>query len=357
MNEVHTNRALNRALLARQGLLERQAGSCVRMVEQLGGMQAQQARPPFAGLWSRLTNLDRGELTKAIEQRQLVRALFWRGTLHLVSTRDYLAWRETLQKMLTSGMQAILGDRAATFDKDRVLDAAAGLFAAHSRTFTELRRALIELFPGADERAMGYFVRTHLHLISVPESGSPWAFPGDCEFALIEKAAPKKATSPIERYLAAFGPATVADFQAWSGFKGAQPLFEKAELVTFTDERKRTLYDIPEAPRPDPATPAPVRFIAEFDNLVLGHADRTRIIADEHRPKITTKNLLVPGTILVDGFVSGTWKCERKKKDATLVIAPFLKLPAGVKRELTEEGERFVRFLEPDSTNRSVTFA
>jgi hypothetical protein len=161
----------------------------------------------------------------------------------------------------------------------------------------------------------------------------------------------------VRRYLAAFGPATPGDAQTWSGMPGMREVFERMhrELVTFRDERKRQLFDLPEAPRPDEDTPAPVRFLPEYDNVVLSHDDRSRIIATEHRSKLILKNLVVLGGFTVDGFVAGAWKVEvKKKKEAVLTLSPFAALAKKAKAEVEAEAERLVEFLEPDSPKHSV---
>lgn len=273
-----------------------------------------------------------------------------------MSARDYRAFRPALQPMLTGAMRSILRDRLGSFDLEAVVTEARRLFAERPRTFTEIRTALIARFPDADERAMGYAVRTQLPLIIVPED-HPWGFRVDGDFALAED----WLSGPVEGdpdprplvlgYLAAFGPATTADVQAWSGLSGLAPILNdlRPQLRVFRDERKRELFDLPDAPRPPEDTPVPARFVGDFDNLVLSHADRTRIIADEHRPVVVTKNGLVLGTFLVDGFVAGTWKVTRVRKAATLTVTPFASLAAAVQTELAEEGEALVHFLEPDA--------
>jgi hypothetical protein len=338
-------------------LLKRESAEPLAVVEKLGGLQAQQARPPFAGLWTRIAGFKRDDLLKALCDRKIVRATTLRGTLHLTSPADFALWRPVLQTTFTAGAHAILRERLATFDQARVLETAAACFKNCPRTFTGLRDELVAAFPDGDERGMGYFVRMHLPVASVPDPNAAWGFSSDAEFDLrFTHESEGDAESLVLRYLAAFGPASIADFQAWSGLKQAKPVFDqlKAKLRLFQDDKKRVLFDLPDAPRPDAGTPAPVRFIAEFDNLVLGHADRARIVADEHRPRIVTKNLLVLGTIIVDGFVAGTWKCERKKKEATLRIEPFEKLAPKIRKALEEEGEQLARFLEPDAVSVSI---
>lgn len=360
---VLTSRALNRALLARQMLLAREECLSVDAIERLAGLQAQQARPPFVGLWSRLARFRREDLHSLLREGQVVRATLMRCTLHLMSRRDYLAFRPALQPALTQGMRSILRDRLETFDLEAVLGAARELFAKGPRTFTPVRAALAERFPQGDERAMGYAVRLNLPLLSAPED-HPWGFRADAPFALtgVGSAEPRSPeTSPHElvlRCLVAFGPASAADVQAWSGLQGLAPVLRelRPRLEVFRDERRRELFDLPEAPRPPEDTPAPARFVADFDNLILSHADRTRVIADAHRPAVITRNALVLPTILVDGFVAGTWKLARARQTAVLAVMPFAALPAAAREELAAEAEPLARFLEPDAAALDLRF-
>lgn len=357
-----TLRQLNRATLARQMLLARETAAAVAAVERLAGLQAQLARPPFAGLWTRVKGFQRGDLLQPLRERQIIRATAMRGTLHLMSASDYVAFRGALQPMLTKGMQAILRERAQGLDMDGLQAEACEFFGGKPATFDALRNHLKAKHPGADERAMGYAIRMHLPLVQVPTDDA-WGFPAASAFALADDWLGKKvptveapAHTLVRRYLAAFGPATPRDAQVWSGLQSLRAAFEelRPELVTFRDERKRELFDLPDAPRPEEDSPAPVRFLPEFDNLVLAHDDRTRVIADEHRPKVTLKNLQVRATFLVDGFVAGTWKVERKKKIATLVLEPFGKLARKTLAELEREGEALLRFVEEDAQETGV---
>jgi hypothetical protein len=361
--ETLTRKALNRALLARQMLLAREETSALAVIEHLVGLQAQLARPPFTGLWSRIARFQREELRSLIQSRQVVRGTLMRCTLHLMSSRDYAAFRPALQPALTLGMRSILRDRAKSFDLDTLLIEARRLFAERPRTFAEARAVLLELIPDADERAMGYAVRTHLPLILVPGEHE-WGFPGDADFALAEEwlAGPldpqDRPHALILRYLAAFGPASATDIQAWSGLAGLAAVLNelRPQLRVFRDERRRELFDLPEAPRPPEDTPVPVRFVADFDNLILSHADRTRIIADEHRSVVITNNGQVLPTFLVDGFVAGTWKVSRFRKRAMLTVSPFAPLSSAAKSELAVEGQRLARFLQPDADQFDLQF-
>jgi hypothetical protein len=351
-----TTRALNRALLARQMLLDRAAVPPLRAIERVVGLQAQQARPPFLGLWTRTAGFKREDLLKLLHARKVVRVTLMRGTLHLAASADYLAFRGALQPALSGGMQSIVRQRHASLDVDAVSAAAGLCFRAKPQTFVELRSALLDKFPGLDERAMGYVARMCLPLVTVPDD-SEWGFGGDTVFTSAETwlgktMGPENRTEEfILRYLAAFGPATVADAQAWSGLGKLKPVFDalRPRLEVYRDERKRELFDVPGGLWPGEDAPAPVRFLPGFDTAILGHADRTRIVPDEHRGRVTTKNLQVLPVILLDGFVAGTWDIAVKKKSATLTITPFTKISAKVKKDLEAEGAAVAQFAAPEA--------
>jgi hypothetical protein len=360
--DVLTAKDLNRALLARQALLERQKTTVARILTHLVALQAQVPRPPFVALWTRMRDFDRHDLLKPLTKRSVVRVVAMRGTLHLMTGQDAVALRGAMQPMLTRGMETILRERATDLDLGQLATAALRFFDKAPATFDALRKHLKERFPKGDERAMAYAIRMHVPLVQVP-TDALWGFPASADFALADDWLGRKIstdTAPahalVTRYLAAFGPATPADAQCWLGLQGLRDVFEdlRPSLATFRDERSRELFDLPRAPRPGADTPAPVRFLAEFDNVLLAHADRSRIIEDRFKPKVITKNLLIPGTFLVDGFVAGTWKVERKAKAATLHLAPFLPLQRKTIAALVEEGERLIRFVEPEAVVPSV---
>jgi hypothetical protein len=357
-----TRGALNRATLARQMLLQREAVKPVTAVERLAGLQAQAARPPFVGLWSRLDGFRREDLVRAIECQQVVRGTLMRGTLHLVTRTDYVRFRRTLQPMLTAGLRAILRGRMESLDVAGAVAEARAWFDEAPRTFDQLRARLERRFAGADVRGLAYAVRMELPLLQVPAPDERWAYAARADFAVAEtwlgaSLTPRDDSQGLVlRYLEAFGPASVADAQTWCGLGGLVDVFEqlRPKLCTFQDERGRELFDLPHAPRPDADQDAPVRFLPEWDNLLLSHADRSRVIADAHRPAITTANLRLPGTFLVDGFVAGTWVASRRKKAATLELRPFSPLSRSARTALEEEGESLVRFMEPDATTFSM---
>ena len=354
---VLTARALNRATLARQMLLRREKVKPAAAIERLGGIQAQLPRPPFIGLWSRVEGFQREHLIKAIEQREVVRGTMMRATLHLATRTDYASMRAAIQPMLSQGAAAVLKDRAKGIDVTKVVAAARAFFDKKPGTFAALRDHLLALNPGLDERAMGYMVRLNLPLLMTPESGARWGYSSTADFAVAEtwlgERLPEddRADLMALRYLAAFGPASADDFRTWSGLAAARAIVDglRPKLRTFRDERGRELFDLPKAPLPDADEEAPVRFLPEYDGVLLGYNERTRIIAAEHKPAMFRKNLIVPAAFLVDGFVAGLWSIERRRKTATLVLQPFIKLTKAVRQALEEEGDALVRFVESDA--------
>jgi hypothetical protein len=353
---------LNRATLARQMLLERAPVTAVAAVERLAGMQAQEPKHPCIGLWTRVEGFDRDELLRALKRREIVRATLMRSTLHLMSAADYAALRMALQPSMSIA-QRVLGV-SGELDVDAVLPAARELLHGRALAFDEIRARLQESFPEVNHRALGYAVRTLLPLVMVPSEAERWGFARIASFApadewLDEPLAEADAEALVTRYLGAFGPAAAKDVQTWSGVGAMRAVLDRMRdrLEVFVDERGRELFDLPDAPRPDADVPAPPRLLPEFDNLVLAHDDRTRIVADEHRPRVTTKNLRVRATFLVDGIVRGTWSIAVKRKVATLALDPFEALPKRSVKELEREGEALLHFVEPDAKGWEVTLA
>jgi winged helix DNA-binding protein len=352
-------------------LLERERTNVVRAVEKLCGLQAQLARPPHVGLFSRVAGYRREVFNRALHERKLVRATSMRATLHVLSARDFADHRITLQPMLSAAVGQVLrgwnrGRSAPSKhpDLESVVATARAFFARRPATFDDLRQELAKRHPRAEPRVLAYAVRMHLPLVQVP-TDAPWGFPAAADFTLAESwldgplAEIADLPAFVMRYLAAFGPASVADMQNWSGLRRLDDAFAAArpKLVSFRDEKGRELFDLPRAPRPDPETPAPVRFLPEYDSLVLGHADRTRVISDEFRRVIFTKNLQILPTFLVDGRAAGSWKIERKKTSATLVATTFSRLSRRAREDLANEATELLAFAEPDATTRNVRFA
>jgi Winged helix DNA-binding domain len=354
-------RGLNRATLARQMLLSRERIKPLRAIERLVGLQAQLPRPPHVGLWSRLEGFRREDLLALLQRRDAVRATMMRGTLHVVSAKDYSALRATLQPMLTRAMVTILRDRLKGLDVEKLAAEAEASLTEQPRTFTQLREVLSKRHPKGDERAMGFAVRCSLPLVQVPTEDA-WGFPADSCFAPARAwlggtlRASDASEDLVLRYLAAFGPATATDVQTWSGLQGVKEVIERLrpKLHVLHGERKRVLYDLKAAPRPSEDAIAPARFLPEFDNLLLSHTDRRRFVADRFRSRVFLPALRIAPTFLVDGFVAGSWSAKRAKDAATLTIEPFEPLAKATQSELAAEGERLLRFLETSARSFDV---
>lgn len=366
-HDVLTLRQLNRATLARQMLLAREAVRPLDAIERLVAMQAQWPKPPYFGLWTRIEGFERSHLTSLLTARKAVRATFLRGTLHVVSSKDFVAFRPAIRPVLEAAMRMILDTRLDGIDLGRLVSTARRLLDGQPQTFETLRDRLLETGLSKDERAMGYAVRMLLPLVQVPEADEPWGFPARASFAPAEtwlgRQLPDKtdrADALVMRYLAGYGPASAADIQAWAGL-GKQTVAEtldrlRPRLRTFHDERKRELFDLPDAPRPDADTPAPVRLVPEYDNLITTRADE-RFVARSDRPRVFLSALRVAATVLVDGFVAGVWKLQAAKKGVTVTIEPFEAMASRVRKDVAAEAEAAARFAEPDARAVDVKFA
>jgi hypothetical protein len=357
-----STRALNRALLARQLLLARQSLPATDAVSRVGGLQAQLARPPFVGLWTRLRAFERAQLLAPVRGREIVRATAMRGTIHLMTAADYCAHRGALQPTFDRGLRSVGKSWVDTTDLAALDAQARAYFGGAPATFEALRDHLAATDDRGNIRLCGYAVRMRLPLVQVP-TDAPWGWPAAAEFALAEawfghpvRLESGDARALVRHYLAAFGPATPADAQAWSGIAGLRATFDtlRDELMSFRDERGRELFDLPDAPRPDADAEAPVRLLPEFDTAILGHADRSRIVPDAYRSRLVTKNLFVPATILVDGFVVGSWTAASTRKTATLTITPFAKVAKRTRTELEAEAEALLAFTEPEAGKAEV---
>ena len=361
-------RALNRAFLERQMLLRRWNLSAADAIEHLVGMQAQAPNPPYIGLWARLEDFDPGGLSRLILNRQAVRIALMRNTIHLVTASDALALRPLVQSIFDRDLRSNYNHGAALKGLDLEAVAAAGraLLEERPRTGRELGALLAGRWPDRAPASLAHAVRGMEPLVQVPPRGL-WGESGPAAHTTAESwlgsplAHDYSLDEMVTRYLGAYGPATVMDAQTWSGLTRLREVFERLrpQLLTFRDEGGKELFDLPDAPRPDPETPAPPRFLAEFDNATLSHANRTRIIFDQYRRTIASRNGMVPGMVLVDGFVSATWKIEKTKKTATLEITQFKPLLRKDCDAVAAEGERLLSFLaEPEDTRQtSVRFA
>ncbi|WP_280892627.1 winged helix DNA-binding domain-containing protein [Streptomyces sp. LBL] len=344
-------RALNRATLGRQLLLRRAGLSAKSAVDHLLGLQAQNVKPPYYALAARLDGFAPAELSGLMADREVVRIVSMRSTIHTHTAEDCLTLRPLVQpardRELTNFRKGLQG-----VDLDRLAALARDLVEAEPRTMKQLRETLLAEWPDADPGALAVAARCKLPLVQVTPRGL-WGRSGQVALTTAEQwlsrtAEPTPAPdATVLRYLAAFGPASVKDMQTWAGLTRLREAFERLrpDLVTFRDERGVELFDLPDAPRPDPDTPAPPRFLPEFDNLLLSHADRTRVVPPEHRGR-TWQGNQAHRTLLVDGFLAGVWKLE----DDALVIEPFGRLTADRRREVTEEGRHLLSTMHPESS-------
>lgn len=334
-------RALNRATLARQQLLERADLDPLDAVAHLTGMQAQEPQAPAVGLWSRLRGFDPAALDTLLVERQVVRLHLMRRTVHLVTAADALAWRQRLLGVYRTELAGV--------DLDALTVEATPLFAAGEPSMPDVGRALAAGHPEPGPRALGEAAMTVVPVAQVPPRGL-WGTTAGARYALLatwlgtEPHPPSGRTDAelVRRYLAAYGPAASADLRAWCGLAGLPEAVAavRDELVAFRDERGRELLDLPDAPRPDPDTPAPVRFLPAFDNAVLGYDDRRRIIDDAHRL------LSVAGKrfVLVDGRVAATWSVT----GGVLTVDPLRRFTRADRAAVAEEGRALARLL-PDA--------
>ncbi len=359
-------RALNRALLGRQLLLRRWKLPALEAIGRLAGMQAQAPNAPYVGLWTRLKDFRHDELARLITDRRVVRIALMRGTVHLVGARDCLTLRPLVQPVFDRDLRVNGNYRPAIsgMDTAALMSVGRGLVEERPRTNAELRRLLHQRWPDRDAASLAYALRNLLPLVQVPPRGI-WGAGGlptltTAEAWLGRPLEPDPSPEEIVmRYLAAFGPATVRDVQVWSGLTRLHEVVERVRprLRTFRDEHGNELFDLPEAPRPDPDTPAPPRFLPEYDNVLLAHADRTRIVADDYRKRLMTVNGQIVGTVLLDGFVRGTWKIRGRRGTATLVVTPFKRLSKRDTAALSKEGARLLAFAAAEVQTHDIQFA
>jgi hypothetical protein len=353
-----TLRQMNRWTLARQMLLERTELDPVTAIERLAGMQAQHSPSPYIGLWSRLHTFQRDELQIALVTDAVYKATLMRGTLHLVSARDYDRYRVATHSKShvyskTVGILEELGVDVAVIRAEILAAVAAQRL--RRREIEQLIRHRIP--PHLPDYAGWSTVALSGELINVAEDAHFGYFGGGRYRPSPPRASERAdATRHLARtYFAAFGPATRADLSQWSG----EPVgaFAEAlgslELVRFRAEDGRTLLDLPDSPRPDADTPAPVRFLPKWDNLLLAYERRERVLPEPYRRIVIRKNGDVLPTVLVDGVVAGTWEAPLRGR-ALLTLTPLESIAAPDRAEIEEEGERLLAWLRPDTDRREL---
>ena len=359
-----SNRQLNRATLARQMLLERVAMSPYDAVRDLVGLQAQTPQSWYLSLWSRLSDFDPVATGRLIEERRLVRIPVMRSTIHLVTDDDALLLRSFTQPSIDRSLRVVWARRLEGIDLRAITDEVLAFVGEAPHTPTDLLEHLDARWPGVDRVTMANAVRALVPLVQAPPRGV-WRRSGAVKLAALEawigRAAPAKSDpeSIVRRYLGAFGPASVMDAQAWSGVTRLGEVFERLRptLVTFSDDAGRELFDLPDAPRPDPDTPAPVRFLADFDNVLLSHADRSRFIGEVERKLFTYVDGPYPGMVMLDGLAVGQWHLRRDAGAVTAVVRLVRSLSAGEEEAVRSEADAMLRFSVPDATEYVLELA
>jgi len=364
---VLSDRKLNRALLARQFLLQRAALSPAAAIERLAGLQAQWAPAPYVGLWSRLESFAIADLERALAARTVVKATLMRGTLHLVSAKDY----PPLSVATTRARPERWAPATRRLPDADKIHRAIIRFARTARTREALADFLETQGIAADlsRPMLWWLIASHGWLVHVPPSGT-WSHrkSGDliAADAWIRTAREPELDAAVritvQRHLRAFGPATVDDISSWSSIR--TPAIRAAidalgsTIRTFADPRGRTLYDLKGAALPPEDTVAPIRFLPKWDSALLAYAapERVRILPEAHRRTVIATNGDVAQTILVDGMVAGTWTVTAKAREASVAITPFARLAKADRAALGDEGERLARFVAPAATTHRATF-
>jgi hypothetical protein len=315
-------------------------------------MQAQSPLAPYVGLWSRLDGFRAEELSGLITERAAVRATLMRGTIHLAGARDALMLRPLVEPVIARGFGGSpFARRVDGLDLDELRAAARALVEERPLTRSELGPLLAERWPGRDPEALAYAATYLLPLVQVPPRGV-WGGRGQATWTTMASwlgrpLEPQPSVDAVVlRYLGAYGPAGAKDVQTWSGLTRVAAVLERLrpQLATFSDERGRELFDLPDAPRPDPGTPAPPRFLPEYDNVLLSHADRTRVMPADRRVPLPPGNGARVGTVLVDGIMRARWRIAADGGAAMLVVEPYEPLSQRNAAAVRAEGRRLLRF-------------
>jgi hypothetical protein len=357
-----TLRELNRAMLARQLLLERAKVDVVAAIERLAALQAQWSPSPYTALWSRVADFRREQLWSAIKRHRVIRARLMRGTLHLVSSRDFYAYAVATQDLQRGAWNRLQVGKGVEPGKMAVLATA---FARTPRTKEEvighLRERLGDVFDERYAWLVWRFVSAHADLVSAPPGGR-WDYGGtDAPYVAARHwiggdgrpSEDQALELLVRRCLSAFGPMTLADVAKFAGQVPARirPALDRLApgLRRFNDEQGRILFDLQRAPRPDGDARAPVRFLPRYDELLISYQYRDRVISPRYRPAIYAKNGIIEAVVLIDGFAAGTWTLETSKTEAVLRVMPFARLASRDRTAVIDEGGRLARFLAPDA--------
>jgi hypothetical protein len=340
-------RTLNRATLGRQFLLGRHPLSAQQAVRHLAGMQALSGFTPDA-------------LSSLLTERAVVRAPAMRATVHLIDAGDFVAFRPLFGQLMGGVLRANYGRSLAGVDPAALAAEAAELLAARPLTRAQLGKALAVRWPGADPMSLAYAVTSLVPVVQVPPRGI-WGKSAQATWASAEAwlarplpdARPAAAGELVRRYLAAFGPASVNDIQAWSGLTRLREITDRLDLRTYRGPEGAELLDLPDVPLPEEDVPAPPRFLPEYDNLLLSHADRSRVIPHDRPIPLLPGNGGTQGTLLIDGFWNAAWKITGE----VLLITPFRPLTPGEEAGIEEEGTRLLRFAAPNATSPDIRFA
>ena len=362
-------RALNRATLARQLLLDRAGLTAGEAVRHLAGLQAQAPLAPYVGLWTRLAGFRHQELRDLLTERAVVRAHLMRNTVHLVDAADYLCFRPLYQPLMERDLAGHFGRNLAQrggVDLAELADAAAALLGQTALTRAELAARLAQRWPDHDPASLAYAAGHLVPLVQVPPRGL-WGRTGQAAFVLADAwladawlvgqgrvgpARPDPASALeqlVLRYLAAYGPASVRDIQAWSGLSRLREVTDRLgrRLRPVAGPDGARLLDLAGVPRPDRDLPAPPRFLPEYDNLLLSFADRSRVIPHGRPVPLPAGNGATTGTLLVDGFWRADWKIVKGPDLAVLHILPFQPLALGEADAVAAEGSRLLKFAAP----------
>ncbi|MFE1951668.1 winged helix DNA-binding domain-containing protein [Streptomyces sp. NPDC059524] len=346
-----TTRALGRATLERQLLLRRRPMTVEDAVAHLVGLQAQEVRAPYVTLAARLDGFTPAALSDALEERRVARIVTMRSTIHLHTADDCMTLRPLVQPARAKELN-IFREGLVGVDLERLCAVTRPYVEEEPRTPKEIREWLLGTWPDADPQSLSAAARCLLPLVQVTPRAL-WRRSGAVRLTTAEHWLHREAAESrgpdetVLRYLRAFGPASVRDFQKWAGLTRTKPAFERLRdrLVTFRDEHGVELFDLPDAPRPDEDVPAPPRLLADFDNVLLSHADRTRVVPEAHHGRNWAANAAYPA-FLLDGFLAGLWTLKESADGTRITLEPFGSPTRAQREELVAEAERTAAVLE-----------